>query len=74
MMGGCFRGFGTGNGVKVGVGHRKKIVFGQEGGVCNQVDREIMAYGVFNARPLARTFMTNASDPVGLYQRDKTPT
>lgn len=26
MMGGFFRGFGTGNGVKGAVGHRKKIV------------------------------------------------
>lgn len=31
MMGGFFRGFGTGSGVKDGVGHRKKIVFGEEG-------------------------------------------
>jgi len=31
MMGGFFRGFGTGNGVKKGVGHRKKIVFGEKG-------------------------------------------
>ena len=31
MMGGFFRGFGTGNRVKNGLGHRKKIVFGEEG-------------------------------------------
>lgn len=33
MMGGFFRGFGTGIGVNGGVGHRKKIVFGEEGGI-----------------------------------------
>jgi len=31
MMGEFFRGFGTGNGFKQGVGHRKKIVFGEKG-------------------------------------------
>jgi len=33
MMGGFLRGFGTGYGLKEGVGHRKKIVFGLEGGI-----------------------------------------
>lgn len=30
-----------------------------------------MANDVFNAGPLARAFMTNASDPAGLYQRNR---
>jgi hypothetical protein len=33
MIGGFFRGFGTGKGVKEEVGHREKIVFGKEGGI-----------------------------------------
>ncbi len=30
-----------------------------------------MVYGVSNAGPLVRAFITNASDPSGLYQRNK---
>lgn len=67
MMGGFFRGFGTGKGVKEEVGHRKKIVFGKEG----YGQGEEMAYGVTNAGPLMRAFMANASGPAGLYQGNK---
>lgn len=45
MMGGFFRGFGTGKGVKEEVGHRKKIVFVKEG----YGQGEEMAYPALNA-------------------------
>lgn len=68
MMDGFFRGIGTGDGVKEEVVIGKRSCSGWREGYGQG---EKKAYGVTNTGPLMRTFMTNASDPAGLYQGNK---
>jgi len=64
FSGGLAQGMGSSKGWVIG----KRLCSGRRDGYGQG---EEMAYGVTNAGPLMRAFMTNASDPAGLYQGNK---